>query len=132
MFFYNIPLTEAKATKVDKDTIINRNLRELVKEYPHAKYLPKESSQMWQNVTFENNEMYRAFANKYISSHKMIYFKAHCNGMLKLMINLGTQNFLDKLHVNSKNRWNDNQRYTLGIFQQFLLLFYNLICLIYY
>lgn len=121
MFFYNIPLTEAKATKVDKDTIINRNLRELVKEYPHAKYLPKESSQMWQNVTFENNEMYRAFANKYISSHKMIYFKAHCNGMLKLMINLGTQNFLDKLHVNSKNRWNDNQRYTLGIFQQFLL-----------
>ena len=123
MFFYNIPLAEARATKQDKDSIINRNLRELAKEYPIAKNLPKESSQMWQNVTFENNEMYRTFANKYVSTHRVIYFKAHCAGMLKLMINLGTQNFLDKLHVDSKNKWNDNQRYTLGIFQQFLLFF---------
>lgn len=123
MFFYNIPLAEAKATKIDKDSIINRNLRELAKQYPKAKYLPKESSQMWLNITFENNEMYSAFANEYVSTHKMRYFKAHCNGMVKLMINVGTQNFLEKLHIETKNKWNDNQRYTLSIFQQVILFF---------
>lgn len=40
-----------------------------------------------------------------------------------MMINMGTQNFLEKLHVKNQNKWNYNQRYTLGLWQQAKLFF---------
>ena len=43
--------------------------------------------------------------------------------MVRMMINMGTQNFLEKLHVKNQVKWNYNQRYTLGLWQQVKLFF---------
>ncbi len=121
LFYYNVPLTETKLTKVPFDTIINRNLRILKAEHPEATGLPNSTNEMWRNISFENNDLYDAFAKDYLKQHKVAYAKAHVNGMVKLMLNLGTQNFLERLHVQTANKWNYEQRYTLGFLQQLVL-----------
>jgi hypothetical protein len=37
-------------------------------------------------------------------------------GMVKLMLNVGTQNMLDKLHIKNPNKWGDEERYSTGFF----------------
>jgi hypothetical protein len=88
-----------------------------------GKELPLSTSQMWTTISFQNNDLYNAFARDYLKKHKLAYIKAHLNGMVKLMLNVGTQNFLEKLHADTKGKWNYEQRYTLSFFQQFLLFF---------
>jgi 4-amino-4-deoxy-L-arabinose transferase-like glycosyltransferase len=123
LFFYNVPLTETRISKIPLDTIINNNLRLLKSEHPDASSLPASTKEMWLNISFQNNNLYNDFAKDYLKKHKIAYLKAHANGMLKLMLNLGTQNFVEKLHMESKSKWNYEQRYTLSFFQQFLLFF---------
>lgn len=123
LFFYNVPLTETKISKQPFDSICNRNLRILKAQHPEARDLPNSTNEMWRNISFENNNLYNAFSKEYLSKHKLAYTKAHINGMLKLMLNLGTQNFLEKLHIETKGKWNYEQRYTLSFSQQALLFF---------
>lgn len=123
LFFYNVPLTETKISKIPFDSICNQNLRLLKAQHPNAIGLPNTTNEMWRNISFENNDLYNDFAKDYLKEHKVEYAKAHVNGMIKLMLNLGTQNFLEKLHIDTQNKWNYEQRYTLGFFQQLVLFF---------
>ncbi len=123
LFFNSVPLTEATLTKQNFDSIGNRNLRILQQQYPDATHIPTYTGEMWQHATFENEDYYTVFAKKYLSEHKMAFAKATTLGMVRMMINMGTQNFLEKMHVKNQNRWDYNQRYTLGLWQQFKLFF---------
>lgn len=123
LFFNSVPLTEATLTKQNFDSIGNRNLRILIQQYPNATHIPTFTGEMWQHATFENEDYYKKFAKEYLSTHKVAFAKATSLGMVRMMINMGTQNFLEKLHVKNQHRWNYNQRYTLGLWQQFKLFF---------
>ncbi|MBK8351042.1 MAG: glycosyltransferase family 39 protein [Saprospirales bacterium] len=123
LFFNSVPLTEATLTHQNFDSIGNQNLRILQQQYPNATHIPDSTQEMWKYSTFENEDYYSKFASAYLSEHKLAFAKATSLGMVRMMINMGTQNFLEKLHVKNQNKWNYNQRYTLGLWQQAKLFF---------
>lgn len=123
LFFNSVPLTEASLTHQNFDSIGNQNLRILQQQYPNATHIPDSTQEMWKYSTFENEDYYSKFASAYLSEHKLPFAKATILGMVRMMINMGTQNFLEKLHVKNQNKWNYNQRYTLGLWQQAKLFF---------
>jgi 4-amino-4-deoxy-L-arabinose transferase-like glycosyltransferase len=148
MFFNNVPILEASLTHKNIDSIINQNLKELKQSNPQAYNLPNISSEMWKNPSFENEKYYSDFSKKYLSVHKMQIFKKTISGMFRMMINMGTQNFLERLHVPIQNKWNYNQRYSLSFLEQtklfvssksgtelflgFFILFYFAVCYLFY
>lgn len=123
LFYNSVPLTEATLTKQNFDSIGNQNLRILKQQYPNATHIPSSTLEMWEYATFENEDYYKNFSKEYLAEHRLPFMKATALGMVRMMINMGTQNFLEKLHVKNQVKWNYNQRYTLGLLQQIKLFF---------
>ncbi len=123
LFYNSVALTEATITKENTDCVANKNLQLLKTQYPNATHIPNSTTEMWKYSTFENEDYYKNFSKEYLSEHRLPFMKATTLGMVRMMINMGTQNFLEKLHVKNQVKWNYNQRYTLGLWQQVQLFF---------
>lgn len=123
LFYNSVPLTEATLTKQNFDSIGNQNLRILKQQYPNATRIPNSTLEMWEYATFENEDYYKKFSKEYLAEHRLPFMKATALGMVRMMINMGTQNFLEKLHIKNQVKWDYNQRYTLGLWQQVKLFF---------
>jgi len=113
---YSVPLTEHSLTQKSNGAIIDSFLTKIKTENPSLKNLPENSAKIWNNLTFKTTDVYGKYADAYLKEHRIAYLKLHFIGMVKLMLNMGTQNMLDKLHVKNK-KWSDEERYTTGIFQ---------------
>jgi len=113
---YSVPLTEHSLTHKSNGAIIDSFLTKIKTENPSLKNLPENSAKIWNNLTFETTDVYGKYADAYLKEHRTAYLKLHFIGMVKLMLNMGTQNMLDKLHVKNK-KWSDEERYTTGVFQ---------------
>lgn len=113
---YSVPLTEHSLTHKSDGAIIDSFLTKIKTENPQLKNLPDSAARIWSNLAFETTDVYGKYADEYLKTHRAAYLKLHFIGMVKLMLNMGTQNMLDKLHVENK-KWSDEVRYTTGIFQ---------------
>ena len=120
---YSVPLTEHSLTHKSDGEIIDSFLTKIRTENPNLKNLPDSAARIWSNMSFEATDVYAKYADEYLKTHRVAYYKLHFIGMVKLMLNMGTQNMLDKLHVENK-KFTDEERYTNGIFhlaKKFLL-----------
>lgn len=113
---YSVPLTEHTLTHKSDGEILDSFLTKIKIENPSLKGLPSDASKIWNNLSFETTDVYAKYADEYLDKHRGAFLKLHVLGMLKLMLNMGTQNMLDKLHIENK-KWNDEERYTTGILQ---------------
>ena len=113
---YSVPLTEHSLTQKSNGQIIDSFLTKRKIENPQLKNIPENCTKIWLNITFEATDVYGKYADEYLAKHRIAYLKLHVKGMLKLMLNMGTQNMLDKLHIENK-KWDDETRYTSGFFQ---------------
>lgn len=113
---YSVPLTEHSLTHKSNGEVIDSLLTKIKTEHPEIKNLPENSAKIWSNMSFEATDIYATYADAYLKEHRAAYLKLHFIGMVKLMLNMGTQNMLDKMHVQNK-KFSDEERYTNGIFQ---------------
>ncbi len=113
---YNVPLTEHVLTHKDNGVIIDSFLTKIRLENPQLKDIPLSSKNIWHSLSFETTTVYGKYADEYLSKHRAAYLKLHFMGMVKLMLNVGTQNMLDKLHIKNQNKWGDEERYSTGFF----------------
>ncbi len=113
---YSVPLTEHSLTHKSDGEVIDSFLTKIKAENPNLKNLPDSAARIWRNLSFETTGVYGKYADEYLKNHRAAYLRLHFTGMAKLMLNMGTQNMLDKLHVENK-KFTDEERYTNGMFQ---------------
>ena len=116
MLFYNCALTEAKHTGIPYLDVVKNQIKEIKANEKPSFALPDSFDNIWINVTFEKADLYGKYASKYIKEHPKNFIKDHIVGMIKTHFNIGIQNIIMRLHIPTKYRLNDDQRYASGIF----------------
>ena len=116
MLFYNCALTEAKHSGTPYLEVVKNQIKEIKANEKPNFALPDSFENIWINVTFEKADLYGKYASKYIAEHPKNFFTDHVVGMVKTHFNIGIQNIIMRLHIPTKYRLNDDQRYASGIF----------------
>jgi len=107
--------TEFRNSPLPRDTIINNFLKQVKEAAPEnlKDEMPTNLAELNTRQSFEHTDVFAKVAKNYLLSHKKEFLLAQIQGAINLHINMGTEQFMLRLHQETE-RWDIKDKVGLG------------------